>query len=112
MERKRHSPEQIIAKLSGADTLFAGGAGIGQACQRLEVAEAMSYRWRHQYGGKKPLSQTDAAEVREAERHRLHAHFVPLSERLYRLIVQQINLIFRVEVTSQKTPWHQQFCSK
>lgn len=43
MRRKRHTPEQIIAKLPEADALLASGATIGQVCRHLEVAEAS---WR------------------------------------------------------------------
>lgn len=37
--RKRHSPEQIIAKLGEADAILANGLSIGQVCQKLEVSE-------------------------------------------------------------------------
>ena len=52
-KRKRHTPEQVIAKLREADALLAGGASVGQVCQRLEVSEATLARWRSQYGGMK-----------------------------------------------------------
>ncbi len=51
--RKRHSPEQIIRKLRDADAMLAGGKGIGEVCQALEVSEATFHRWRNQYGGMK-----------------------------------------------------------
>ena len=35
MKRRRHTPEQIIAKLREADALLGGGASIGQVCQKL-----------------------------------------------------------------------------
>ena len=47
MKRKRHTPEQIIAKLREADALLGGGATIGQVCQKLGVAEATFHRWRN-----------------------------------------------------------------
>ena len=53
MKGKRHSPEQIIAKLREADALLAGGATIGQICQKLAIAEQTLHRWRNQYGGMK-----------------------------------------------------------
>ena len=53
MKGKRHSPEQIIAKLREADALLASGATIGQICQKLAVAEQTFHRWRNQYGGMK-----------------------------------------------------------
>ena len=45
MRRRRHSPEQITAKLREADALLGSGATIGQVCQQLSVAEATFHRW-------------------------------------------------------------------
>lgn len=53
MKRKRHSPEQVIAKLREADAELAAGAPIEQICKKLEVSEATFHRWRTQYGGMK-----------------------------------------------------------
>ena len=53
MKRKRHSPEQIIAKLREADAAQAAGTPIEQICKKLEVSEATFHRWRTQYGGMK-----------------------------------------------------------
>jgi len=64
MKRKRHSPEQVIAKLREADALLGSGASIGQVCQKLEVAEATFHRWRQQYGGMKAC---DAKRLKELE---------------------------------------------
>jgi transposase-like protein len=64
MKRTRHSPEQIIAKLREADALLAGGTGIGQVCQKLEVSEQTFHRWRHQYGG---MKAAEAKRLKELE---------------------------------------------
>ena len=53
MKRKRHSPEQIIAKLRAADAELASETPIEQICKKLEVSEATFHRWRTQYGGMK-----------------------------------------------------------
>lgn len=45
-KRKRHTLEQVIAKLHEADAMLASGASVGQVCQRLEVSEATLNRWR------------------------------------------------------------------
>ena len=50
-KRKRHTPEQVIAKLREADAMLSGGASVGQVCQRLGVSEQTLSRWRNQYGG-------------------------------------------------------------
>ena len=68
--RKRHSPEQIIVKLREADAMLAGGASIGQVCQKLEVSEPTLHRWRNQYGGMK-AGQAKRLKELEQENARL-----------------------------------------
>ena len=63
-KRKRHTPEQVIAKLREADAMLAGGASVGQVCQRLEVSEATLNRWRDQYGG---MKAGEAKRLKELE---------------------------------------------
>jgi transposase-like protein len=63
-KRKRHTPEQVIAKLREADAMLAGGASVGQVCQRLEVSEATLNRWRNQYGG---MKAGEAKRLKELE---------------------------------------------
>lgn len=70
MKRKRHGPEQIIAKLREADAMLTAGASIGQVCQRLEVSEATLHRWRNQYGGMKAEAARQLKEL-EIENRRL-----------------------------------------
>ena len=64
MKGKRHSPEQIIAKLREADALLATGATLGQVCQKLAVSEQTFHRWRNQYGG---MKVKDAKRLKELE---------------------------------------------
>lgn len=63
-KRKRHSPEQVIAKLREADGMLAGGASVGQVCQRLGVSEQTLHRWRHQFGG---MKSGEARRLKELE---------------------------------------------
>jgi len=65
MKRKRHSPEQIIAKLRDAEAGLSAGQTIGQVCQKLAVSEQTFHRWRNQYGG---LKANDAKRLKELER--------------------------------------------
>jgi hypothetical protein len=51
--RKRHSPEQIVAKLRDADAMLNAGQDLAAVLQRLETSEATYHRWRLQYGGMK-----------------------------------------------------------
>jgi putative transposase len=70
MNRRRHTPEQIIRKLREADRLLAEGCEIPEVCKALEVSEATYHRWRAQYGG---LKADDAKRLKElqAENSRL-----------------------------------------
>ena len=51
LRRKRHSPEQVVAKLREAEVLLSSGRTVGQVVQRLGVSEQTYHRWRTQYGG-------------------------------------------------------------
>ena len=51
MVKKRHSAEQIIAKLREAEVLLAKGGQMPQVCRKLGVTEQTYYRWRKEYGG-------------------------------------------------------------
>lgn len=64
MKRKRHTPEQIIAKLREADGMLATGSPIGQICQQLEISEQTFHRWRNQYGG---MKASEAKRLKELE---------------------------------------------
>ena len=70
MSRKRHSPEQIIAKLREAEAELSGGASIAQACAKLGVSEQTFHRWRNQYGGMKGPQMRRLKEL-EIENRRL-----------------------------------------
>ena len=51
MANKRHTAEQIIAKLREAEVLLAKGGSMAQVCRKLGVTEQTYYRWRKEYGG-------------------------------------------------------------
>ena len=52
-KRKRHSPEQIVAKLRDAAAMLNAGKDIALVLQTLEVSESTYERWKNQYGGMK-----------------------------------------------------------
>ena len=62
--RKRHTPEQIVAKLREADALLNAGQSLGQVIQHLGVSEATFHRWRNQYGG---MKAEEARRLKELE---------------------------------------------
>jgi transposase-like protein len=53
MGRKRHKPEEIIAKLRQVDVLTAQGTPVAEAIRSIGVTEVTYYRWRQEYGGLK-----------------------------------------------------------
>jgi putative transposase len=64
MKRKRHRPEQIIAKLREADAMLGAGKTIGQVVQQLGISEQTFHRWRNQYGG---MKASDAKRLKQLE---------------------------------------------
>ena len=53
MARKRHKPEEIVAKLRQVDVLTAQGQSIAEAVRTIAVTETTYFRWRAEYGGLK-----------------------------------------------------------
>jgi putative transposase len=74
MPRKRHTPEEIVAKLRQVDVLVARGQSVADAVRSIGVTEVTYYRWRQQeYGGlrteqvKRPKElETENARLRRA----------------------------------------------
>ena len=61
---KRHTAEEVIAKLRQAEAALTQGLGVAQVCQQLGVSEQTLHRWRNQYGG---LKQDEARRLKELE---------------------------------------------
>lgn len=53
MGRKRHTAEEIVAKLRQVDVLTAQGQPVADAIRTIGVTEVTYYRWRNEYGGLK-----------------------------------------------------------
>ncbi|MDC0288884.1 transposase [Rubripirellula sp.] len=54
MPQKRHTVDQIVAKLRKADVEIGKGKKVPEVCKLLEITEQTYYRWRQKYGGMKP----------------------------------------------------------
>ncbi|WP_085998539.1 IS3 family transposase [Nocardia vinacea] len=63
--RKRHTPEQVVRKLTEADRLLGEGKDVADVCRTLQITEATYYRWRNQFGG---LKADDAKKLKDLER--------------------------------------------
>ncbi len=77
MGRKRHTAEQIIAKLREAEVALAKGQTLALVVRKLEIAEQTYYRWRKEYGG---LRVEHAKRPKELEKE---------NARLKRLVADQ-----------------------
>ena len=70
MARKRHKPEEIVAKLRQVDVLMAQGRLVADAVRAIGVTEVTYYRWRNEYGGLKG-NQVKRLKELETENSRL-----------------------------------------
>ncbi|KQW20957.1 transposase [Afipia sp. Root123D2] len=70
MVRKRHTAEEIVAKLRQVDVLMAQGRQVADAVRAISVTEVTYYRWQNEYGGLKG-DQVKRLKEFEAENTRL-----------------------------------------
>lgn len=70
MPRKRHKPEEIVARLRQADVLISQGQSVTDAVRAIGVTEVTYYRWRQEFGGLK-TDQVRRMKELEAENARL-----------------------------------------
>ncbi len=86
MPRKRHSAEEIVAKLRQADVLLAQGQTGADVARVLGVTETTYYRWRSEYGGLKG-DQVKRLKELEQENSRLREAVAELT--LDKLILKE-----------------------
>ena len=70
MGRKRHKPEEIVAKLRQVEVLTTQGQTVAEAIRSIGVTEVTYYRWRQEFGGLKG-DQIKRLKDLEAENARL-----------------------------------------
>ena len=78
MLRKRHKPEEIVAKLRQVDVLTSQGQTVADAVRAIGVTEVTYYRWRQEYGGLKS-NQVRRMKDLELENQRLRKVVADLS---------------------------------
>ena len=86
MARKRHKPEEIVAKLRQVDVLVSQGQSVAESVRSIGVTEVTYYRWRQEYGGLK-TDQVKRLKNLEAENTRLRRAISDLT--LDKLILQE-----------------------
>jgi putative transposase len=70
MRKKRHKPEDIVAKLRQVEVLTSQGKPVADAVRAIGVTEVTYYRWRQEFGGLK-TGQVKRLKDLEAENARL-----------------------------------------
>ena len=86
MRKKRHKPDEIVAKLRQVDVLVAQGTPVADAIRAIVVTEVTFYRWRQEYGGLKS-DQVKRLKELETENQRLRKAIADLT--LDKLILQE-----------------------
>ena len=86
MSRKRHKPEEIVAKLRQVDVLVSQGESVADAVRSIGVTEVTYYRWRQEFGGLKS-DQVKRLKDLETENQRLRKAIADLT--LDKLILQE-----------------------
>jgi putative transposase len=86
MPRKRHHPEEIVAKLRQVDVLTSQGQSVANAVRSIGVTEVTYYRWRREYGGLRS-DQVKRLKALETENARLRKAISDLT--LDKLILQE-----------------------
>ena len=86
MLRKRHKPEEIVAKLRQVDVMVAQGTSLAEAIRSIGVSEVTYHRWRNEFGGLK-LDQVRRLKELEQENTRLRRAVSDLT--LDKLILQE-----------------------
>lgn len=75
--KKRHTLEQVVAKVRQAEVDLGKGLRVPEVCKQLGISEQTYYRWRTKYGGMDPVM---AKQLKEMEKE---------NARLKRLVADQ-----------------------
>ena len=86
MPRKRHTPEESVAKLRQVDILVSQGQNVADAVRSIGVTEVTYYRRRQEYGGLK-ADQVRRLKQLETENARLRRAVAELT--LDKLILKE-----------------------
>ena len=86
MPKKRHKPEEIVAKLRQVDVMVSQGQSVADAVRAIGVTEVTYYRWRQEFGGLKS-DQVRRMKELETENQRLRKAIADLT--LDKLILQE-----------------------
>lgn len=68
---RRHTPEQVIAKVRQGQKMLNDGRPMVEVIKELQVTEATWYRWLNQYGSEKNAEASKRTKELEKENARL-----------------------------------------
>ena len=86
MPRKKHKPEEIVAKLRQVEVLVSQGRSVADAIRAIEVTEVTYYRWRQEYGG---LKSDQVKRLKELETENLRLRRAVADLTLDKLILKE-----------------------
>ena len=86
MGRKKHTAEEIVAKLRQVDVLVSQGQSVAEAIRAIGVTEVTYYRWRKEYGG---LKTDQARRMKDLEKENLRLRRAVSDLTLDKLILQE-----------------------
>jgi putative transposase len=92
MPRKRHKPEEIVAKLRRIDVLVSQGQSAADAVRGIGVTEVTYYRWHQEFGGLKTdqIKWTKELEAENARLRRATAMYSVQYGRAWRQIASRV----------------------
>lgn len=86
MKGRKHTIEQIIAKLREAEVALAKGQPVGKVARKLGITEQTYYRWRKEYGG---MNTTQAKRLKELEKENVRLRRAVSDLTLDKLILKE-----------------------
>jgi putative transposase len=89
MPRKRHTPEEIVAKLRQVEVMTAQGRPLADAVKSIGVTEVSYYRWRREFGG---LKTDQVKRIKELEVENLRLRKAVSDLTLDKLILKEAAL--------------------
>ena len=84
--RKRHRPEEVVAKLRQADEALAKGTPIAEVARSLGVSEVTLHRWRAEYGA---VDRDAVRRMKELEKENARLRRAVSDLTLDKLILQE-----------------------
>mgnify|MGYP000004905659 FL=1 len=78
MARKKHTSEEIVAKLRSAELQFGKGKATPEVCRSIGVSEHTFYRWHKECGGLR-INQAKRLKTLEKENRELKKLVADLS---------------------------------